>query len=180
VYDNTLIVVTADHGDAFLEHGDLQHGRSLYRELVHVPLLVRGPGLKGGRHITHVVENASIAPTVLEATGADSSPRSFYPALVAGTEPPGDVGMSEAPTTGLYALREGPLKLITSKRGTELYDLKADPGERHNLAATRPKDVARLQAMLKERLDARVVGKTTTGKLTEKQRKVMKSLGYLK
>ena len=180
LYDNTLIVVTADHGDAFLEHGDLQHGRSLYQELVHVPLLVRGPGVKGGRHVTHVVENASLAPTVLEAVGAGASPRSLYPALTSGEEPTSDIGMSEVPATGVYALREGPLKLITSRRGTELYDLRTDPGERHNLAATRPKEVTRLQAMLKERLDARVAGKTTTGKLTEKQRKVMKSLGYLK
>lgn len=70
VLDHTLLVLTADHGEGFLEHGRLDHGWGLYEELLHVPLIVRYPGgTNGGRRIPTLVQTVDVAPTVLEAAG---------------------------------------------------------------------------------------------------------------
>lgn len=69
--ENTLVVVTADHGEEFFEHGDAGHRRQLYMESVHVPLMMRWPGhLPAGRRIGGTVGLADVAPTILAATGA--------------------------------------------------------------------------------------------------------------
>jgi arylsulfatase A-like enzyme len=72
-YDDTLIIVTADHGEEFLDHGWLGHTRSLYEELVRVPLIIRPPAMSlGARVVESPVSLASIAPTVLELAGVES------------------------------------------------------------------------------------------------------------
>jgi arylsulfatase A-like enzyme len=72
-YDDTLIVVTADHGEEFLDHGWLGHTRSLYEELVRVPLIIRPPARHlGARVVDTPVSLAAIAPTILELAGVDS------------------------------------------------------------------------------------------------------------
>lgn len=92
--DAPLVVIGADHGDAFGEHGIFGHPRSLYEELVHVPLLVLGDDVPSGNRIDQPVSNVDIGPTL--ATHADMD----VPASFVGTPLPGlDTGHS-APTTG--------------------------------------------------------------------------------
>jgi arylsulfatase A-like enzyme len=67
--DQTAIIVTADHGDEFFEHGFKGHGRTLYREVVQVPLIMRVPGMKGGAVVETPVSLVDIAPTVLTIMG---------------------------------------------------------------------------------------------------------------
>jgi arylsulfatase len=62
---NTLIVVTADHGEEFLDHGGMLHSRSLYDELLHVPLVVRGPGVPAGVRVIEQVRGVDVAATLL-------------------------------------------------------------------------------------------------------------------
>ena len=62
---STLVVVTADHGEEFFDHGNVGHGRSLYQEMLHVPLLVRGPGVAAGLRIEQPVQLVDVAPTLL-------------------------------------------------------------------------------------------------------------------
>jgi len=71
---NTAIIITADHGDEFFEHGAKAHGRTLYREVVHVPLIIRAPGIPPGQVIDAPASLADIMPTVLELTGSNSPP----------------------------------------------------------------------------------------------------------
>jgi arylsulfatase A-like enzyme len=66
---NTLFIVLADHGEEFLDHGDTLHSHTLYDELVHVPLLMRGPGVPAGRRVEEVVELVDVSATILEAAG---------------------------------------------------------------------------------------------------------------
>lgn len=64
---NTLIVITSDHGEEFLDHGGMLHSRSLYDELLHVPLVVRGPGVPAGARVAEQVRSVDIAATLLDA-----------------------------------------------------------------------------------------------------------------
>jgi arylsulfatase A-like enzyme len=75
--ENTIVVVTSDHGEEFQEHGSWGHGHSVYQELLGVPLMFRWPGVvPAGTRIGPVVSTMDIGPTVLEATGV-SIPDAF-------------------------------------------------------------------------------------------------------
>jgi len=75
LYDNTTIVLTADHGEEFKDHDSIGHTRTLYDELVHVPLLVKLPGSeKAGSVVENQVRSIDIAPTLLSITGVDIPP----------------------------------------------------------------------------------------------------------
>ncbi len=184
LYDTTIIIVTADHGEAFLEHNILEHHGALYQELIRIPLIIRGPGIPGGRAIHELVESVDIAPTVLEAAAiplrTQMSGRSFFQTLIKGTRITKDVGLAEIPSSSTYALRRGRLKLISSPRGVELYDLSRDPGETQDLAPSRAEEVNRLQVVLSELLQQRAEAAQTTQVPTESQLRAMRSLGYLK
>jgi arylsulfatase A-like enzyme len=74
VLKNTAIIVTADHGEAFYEHGHLYHGVSLYQEEMHVPLFIYVPGLQA-RRIPTPVSLIDLAPTILDLEGVASPPQ---------------------------------------------------------------------------------------------------------
>ena len=89
VSDRTAVIVTADHGDEFFEHGGKGHQRTLYREVVHVPLIMRVPGIEPGRVVEDPVSLVDVMPTVLDLTGAQAPPgtdgKSLAAALLSGT-----------------------------------------------------------------------------------------------
>ena len=64
--DDTLLIVTADHGEEFSEHGKVGHGHSLFQELLHVPLIVRFPGLPGPRRVSQLVSLVDVVPTIVD------------------------------------------------------------------------------------------------------------------
>jgi len=153
--DDTMVIVTADHGEELYDHGSVGHGHSLYDELLHVPLLVRLPGTPV-RRIEGSVGLVDVLPTVLEALGhevpEELSGRSLLPMLR------GD-GESAPPTSvsgfmdNWRSLSVGRYKIIARSRGRlRVYDLQTDPGEQTNLAATRPELVSYLRGLLGVRL----------------------------
>ncbi len=79
--DDTLVVVTSDHGEAFLEHGQLGHGAQVHGEVTEIPLLLAGPGIPAARRIRSTLAQIDLAPTLLELLGArplrDAQGRSF-------------------------------------------------------------------------------------------------------
>jgi arylsulfatase A-like enzyme len=161
-----VVVFTADHGEAFGEHGRLQHGGDAYDEQVRVPLIIRAPGRGAGRVVEPVVELADLAPTVLELAGAPAAKglpgQSLAPLLdgrswkerPAFIEAVYDHQNGEEHPFGLAALRTRERKFIRSLVGRpdELYDLAADPGETRNLAAERPAEAARWGRLVEQRL----------------------------
>jgi arylsulfatase A-like enzyme len=146
--DRTAIVLTSDHGEAFGEHGLLRHGREVWEELVHVPLLVHVPGVAPLRVSTRR-SAIDVVPTLLELFGVPLpsgggsdfvSGHSLLPDLVghlgqAAAGRPVLVDMSEGPYNDeRQAFIDGALKLVATRgRPLGLYDLDADPGEAHDL-----------------------------------------------
>jgi arylsulfatase A-like enzyme len=148
---DAVIVYTADHGEEFLDHGGWRHSRTLYQEMLHVPLALRLPGV-GGRRITETVSLVDLAPTLLEALGvpapASFQGRSLLP-LVRGERLPAREVFAETERNlkeaHRLAVQLGSVKYILLSRSgrpdqrlaEELYDLAADPAERRS-DLTRP------------------------------------------
>jgi arylsulfatase A-like enzyme len=145
-FDDTLIIVTSDHGEAFGEHGAVGHGVTVYDVEVHVPLVIKYPGrLARASHLGPVAA-VDIVPTVLEVVGAPEAPLDGR-SLVHGPGPDrrfvvtqsSGAGRIEAPgdptALPLFALYDGPLKAIRRHDGTtEVYDVAADPSESRALS----------------------------------------------
>lgn len=155
LWESSVVVVTADHGEEFGEHGVWQHGHSAYQPLVRVPLIIKAPGMPAGRRLTGPAEAVDLAPTLLELASVPAPKtfqgRSLAPAWRSGAERGGEAygevfALPRAERVALV-VRRGDLKLISREDGgpDELYDLAADPGERRNLASERP---AELQSLL--------------------------------
>lgn len=138
IADDVIFVVTADHGDEFLEHGNRGHHLTLYEEVVRVPLLIRAPGLApAGRRIGASVSLTDVAPTLLDLTGVgawgDRSGASLRPLLdgAGGDRPVRLDLLNRAQDIQLIGWREGPMKLIYDQPRalSSVFDLAADPGE---------------------------------------------------
>ena len=192
---NTVVVFTADHGEEFLEHGGTEHGKTLYQELVRVPLVVRVPGGTAGVREKGTVQQIDLMPTVLglagvatppALTGRDLSDRLAGAAGPAVTAP---VLFSEErfAVVDKMAARSGDLKLIFNNDGPalwrakshlELYDLARDPLERTNLAASRPIAVAFLERRLEAFRKAQAGGAAQSVALSADEREQLRALGY--
>lgn len=157
VADDTLVVVTSDHGEEFWDHGSVGHGHSVYEELLHVPLFVKLPGAPA-RRVEASVGLVDVMPTILEALGIDApdemSGRSFLAELRgAGDDAP------RASVSGFMenwrTVTDSRFKLIVRpRRAGQLYDLKEDPNETDDLAEASPWTVRYLREQLSIRLDA--------------------------
>jgi arylsulfatase A-like enzyme len=163
--DKSVVILTSDHGDEFWEHGGYQHGHSLYDELVHVPLIVRGPGIWAEpRRIAATTQHLDLMPTLLETIGrdapAEAQGESFLPLLRG--EKPTPQPSKYTFTEGLFlgeekkAVRGDNFKLIYAPlsakeaypKAFELYNLAQDPAEQHNLAGSDPDAVEHLLNVL--------------------------------
>jgi arylsulfatase A-like enzyme len=153
LYDRTLIVMFADHGEEFQEHGSFLH-EQLYQETVGVPLIIGHPTLiPEGRRIDIPVQTLDIMPTVLDVLGVpaedDMQGRSLLP-LLRGQELDGKPLFTSNGNGKQYAVREGDWKLIVERRTGEgqLYELGGDPGEQRDVSADYPERTAQLRATL--------------------------------
>lgn len=166
--DKALVIITSDHGESF-ERGYMGHaGDLLHEAVVRVPLVVKLPGQRTGRTVHTPVSLADVAPTIADVVGTApleaADGRSLKPALV-GQELPEQPVFTMAMErqsrfqpirAGHYAVIEGQHKLVLDLAGgkAELFDLTADPHERHDLSAALPEVAARLRALLDARLAA--------------------------
>ncbi len=176
LWQDALVVITADHGEALGEHGETGHGYFAYETTLRVPFIARGPGLPAGATIPGIVRAVDVMPTVLDLLGlAAGAPAttgtSLATAFRGGGAPPGTT-YAESLTplvhyqwSDLRVWREGSWKYILAPR-PELYDLAADPGETRDRATVEPARARALRAALEQVLRAEraraSAGDTTT------------------
>jgi arylsulfatase A-like enzyme len=150
VLKNSVVIITADHGDEFGEHGGLSHDGKMYSELVDVPLILYDPDLPAGRIVEPPVSTVDIPPTILHLFGLESVPQFFghsllpveaYPAKGVFGETVDKYGEREkGDEFPIYYYREGDLKIIYRERNDqwEMYDLQKDPHEKENIVSLSP------------------------------------------
>ncbi len=201
IWDQSLVILTADHGEALGEHGLWDHGFSLYETDLHVPLIVRWPHhVTAGRRYLERVSLVDVLPTILSAVGIDAgsgidgAPMALIESEAEVVEGPRLAsGVKSEPLT--VALFEGNVKLVVSlserpgeggrpERGrTALFDLDEDPGETNNLANERPKAVlemwSRVMSFTADRPDMLSRGPAQPAQVDEEAREGLESLGYL-
>lgn len=188
---NTLVILSADHGEEFGQHGHFGHLQT-YEDVLRVPLIMVAPGrIPAGRRVAAPVQLVDIFPTVLDLCGIrhrDPGLRgqSLVPLLVGGRRHrPADVAAFLMATRGghdsevVRSLKRGRWKLIEnmSRRTIELYDLATDPGERHNLAGRGLAVEQELRAALSGYRQARAGRRVA---LTEETKARLRALGYLR
>ncbi len=182
---NTVLALTGDHGEEFLEHGLYGHGHSLYQELVHVPLILRIPGMDPGRTVTTPVGTPRLTATLLEAAGLDAStlPLPSLLPLVRGEESSTIPVQSEVKKRGISAQMvrlQGwkTLRIREKKKKVryETYDLTTDPQEMHNLDSTQPQARTEVDAFARRLREAPKLKGT---RMSKEELERLEALGYV-
>jgi arylsulfatase A-like enzyme len=162
----TMVIITSDHGEGFGEHGTYDHGWNLYSEVLHVPLILEGPGVPAGLRIRDVVTNRQLFSTVLDLGSLRCRPveqtslTRFWSGE--GHPDPGQDAVVAELAGGPAHQHEACLSLVSShwhyiddgNGKAEIYDLRTDPQEQNDLAddAGLQPTVSELQAGLKAQL----------------------------
>jgi len=182
----TLVIATGDHGESLGEHGEMTHGLFAYEGTLRVPLILYQPRLFAPRTVVEPVRHVDILPTVLDALGAPMPAALDGRSLMAAASGAGGTpnltyfeSLSASINRGwapLYGVVRGSLKYVDLPI-PELYDLAADPGESHDLSASRPADVREMQRLLAGlRADDR---RARPGRESAETREQLRSLGYV-
>ena len=195
VFDNSLIIFTADHGDEFLEHGGKGHRRTLYHEVLRVPLIMKFPAAAGfpkGKTVDATASILDIMPTILSYLGLETPPVSDGQELLSslkGHRPNSNRNLFASLQQDLYAVQSGNLKFIANLKSfqNELYDLSNDPQEQHNLFREGNHDkIDEHERMLlnwlnKKRQKYQSLPRSpgNTSEITEELQEQLRSLGYV-
>jgi arylsulfatase A-like enzyme len=192
LYENTLIMITSDHGEAFGERNLMQHGvGSVYQDQIHVPLLVKYPGQHQGGRSDAVVSQVDLMPTVLDVAGYEPpvrlqgqslrSARAASDAIFAEARAFGEQQTSVPRLQGWRrALIAGPWKLVVWSRGvSELYDLDNDPNELKNLYRRDDPRSAQFTARMNAWVGSIPPQQQAPSKLDKTTEAQIESLGYV-
>ncbi len=155
LFDRSFLIVSADHGEEFRDHGGYSHHCKLYDEMIHVPMLIHSRQAPP-RRVSDLIESFRLGPTILELAGIDPSElggldaTSFLPLLRGEEYSPKHFTYSEAGPTphDHVCVRTKEWKLIWKQAGAikELYQLRPDPREQVNVAAEYPQVVEELES----------------------------------
>lgn len=149
--DNTLVIITGDHGEGFAEHGAVAHNGTAYEEGMRVPLIVREPGSTSREPIHGLRQHIDLLPTILEVARIPVSGR--LPGRSLFSDPNGHAALVTSCFYEDYCLThvdDSNRKLIYfhGRRGIELYDLNADPLERDSLLGAGAEAKGRVEAKM--------------------------------
>ena len=195
VDDDTLVIVTADHGEALFEHGQVGHEPNLHDELIHVPFLIRPPRSVESNTDTvdTQVRHIDIAPTILDYAGVDPPAsyrgRSLRPAIE-GDDLDEEPAISEvastptepgrlAPDALQVAVRTPQRKLIYADGEIEGFDRRDDPGECDPIGEPAGEEWDALRAALDDRLAAIEIADTAATERDEDVQQRLRDLGYI-
>ena len=185
VLDQAVVVLTSDHGEGLMDHGEMDHLILIYREVLQVPLIVRLPGEeRGGERIADGVGISDVAPTILSLAGV-ATPGGMAGHDLLGAGQPLDAGPRQIVSESVYprihfgwselaSVVESDFHFIDSP-DPELYRLDEDPGERNNVIQDERAAARRLRAALQE------VDRSLTSPVEDdpEVRRRLESLGYL-
>jgi arylsulfatase A-like enzyme len=181
--DETIVAFTSDHGEELFERGFIGHGQSLHGELVHVPLVLAGPGVPEARRNTSVVSSRLVAPLLAGLSGVElAGTKEALAALERDQRSEEFVVFATAKgswkgrnNVRIVGMTDGEWKLDLALTGApwgskepppegdwELFDPRQDPGEARDLSTDHPEVVARLRARLEahwKELEARRIGR---------------------
>jgi arylsulfatase A-like enzyme/tetratricopeptide (TPR) repeat protein len=184
IRNNTVILITADHGEGLGDHDELGHGLFLYDSTIHVPFVLAGPGIPS-KQISQQVQLIDVAPTILELAGiqkpTEIDGRSLVPffsgkslgetSAILETQYPLAIGWSP-----LYSARTSQWKIIDAPE-PEVYDLKNDPKEITNRKSVNDPTVRSMSDKLRKYI--KVMPATQNTKTDPELEEQLRSLGYL-
>jgi len=139
-YDNTIIILTSDHGEGFMEHDLIAHADIMYNEVMRIPLIIRCPESGQGKVVQSQVRSIDIMPTILDMIGVESPPRIHGVSLrpMINEEMKDDlIAFSETERMGMQkAVMDSECKLMYNSLSnkSKFFDTKEDPGEKVNKA----------------------------------------------
>ncbi len=189
--DQTLLVLTSDHGEGLGEHAETLHGFFTYQTTLRVPFLARGPGIKRGGRLDSTVRLVDVFPSALELLGVAAPADAHFAGVSLAAALSGERPAAEPVTyaeslvpllhfgwSDLRVVREGRWKYIQAPR-PELYDLETDPGERTNLAAAQASRVEAMRGVLGRMLDLERKPEPGSGSATPDLIEKLGALGYV-
>ncbi len=188
VLDQTLVIVTSDHGEEFGEHGSYLHWQLFYEPILRVPLILRPPGgVSGGRRVGDLAELLDVAPTILDAVG-ESIPEAMQGRSLLGEKSGADglpVALAWPPnpaTMSIRSLIHGRYQLRFHAKGSprlELYDLEAEAASRTDVAALRPRVAEAYHERARELLGRTATHEPAAQPIAEELRSQLEALGYI-
>jgi arylsulfatase A-like enzyme len=190
IYDNTLIIISSDHGETFGEHHQMEHGRTLYEEVLRVPLIIRHPSAYLQRGVVEKrVSLVDLMPTILSflrypiPSGIDGENMEKSNHLLIAELFLGMSKKNHKGTSDLRALYEGKEKYIWASNGSnQLYNLEKDPQEEENLIEKFPSKAEAMQKSLDRWLSSfkplKAEGKKVA--ITKSTEEKLRALGYVR
>ena len=195
LFENSLVIITSDHGEEFMEHASVLHTQ-LYNEVMHVPLIIKIPGKKEHSCIKTPVGVIDIMPTILDLAGIkckNLQGKSVLPVITSAKEENGFVfstlcGLGPKLEFNIF-VRDKEVGFFTRDKFTkfEMYNIKTDPNETINIANEKEKKIKKRECLKKaiayhqEQKDIKKYFKHKRRKMrfTKEERERLKSLGYL-
>lgn len=190
LFENAIILLTADHGEELGEHRGSRHCQTLFQETIQVPLILHAPLKASPRLITVPVRSLDITPTILQLLGIPFDGKAFDGVVL----PPFSSKDSDRPLVSQrprqMSFQEGHWKLIELYHADEakkkqyqgestfLFNLENDPREQENLKDLKPELVARLKRKIAEMMKGISPGRED-GPLTEDMERALRALGYV-
>jgi arylsulfatase A-like enzyme len=197
-YEQALIVIAADHGEGLGEHNYLSHGLKLYEEQMHIPLIIRFPGGANAGRIEELVTLLDVAPTILDFSGLPALPGQRGQSLLNLIQKneklnrpyvyyerkwcAAEAKMNEKnwePGERFGVRSERFSYIWHSQFPAELYDIRNDPHELHDIVTAQPGEVAQLHQALTQYWEMIRKATLIPPKLKESTRQKLKSLGYM-
>ncbi len=198
LYDDALIIVTADHGEELFDHGGFSHGWSLHSESLHVPLFIKLPGQRQGGVVESRVNLIDLFPTILEVAGIRSELNldgsSLVPLILGNGDPDSDQERERLTQTDwdrrcvARGISARGFRLVEIERNYEglrnvvrMYDLAGDPREEDDVSAQHPQIVQELRRELHRRFDelARAAGPQPENRKGQLDQERLRALGYV-
>ncbi len=193
--DNTLIIITSDHGEEFMEHGGVLHGRTFFQEVLHVPLIMRGPNLPQGQRIKSVASLLDVMPTLLAMLGIPPPPgldgidlqplwqknKVGSPKRLLFGEADWNNNVNNKIVDNIKrCIRQDHYKFLVNRvtGKTDLYDIVNNPDENIDVSSKHTSLVEFMHSRLRDFLKISRTGRTVDP-LSPKEIGLLKSLGYL-